>query len=68
MNMYGMYGDHQYPGFAFGNLGIFAQRMAEFDDLSALPEEVQEEINQHEDESHDSADIRRFAEDLMRRS
>ena len=50
MNMYGMYGDHQYPGFAFGNLGMFAQRMAEFDDLTALPEEIQEEINQHEDE------------------
>ena len=42
--------------------------MAEFDDLTALPEEIQEEINQHEDEFHNSADIRRFAEDQIRRS
>lgn len=38
------------------------------DYLSSLPEEVQEEINKHENQIHSEEDLREYAEYLMKKS
>ncbi len=38
------------------------------DYFSSLPEEVQQEINQHEGEFHSAEELHEFAENLMKRS
>ena len=62
-----MYG-YSSPGLAFGKVGVFAQGLAHLDYLSSLPEDVQEEVNFHEDEFHNEAELHDFVENLMRRA
>ncbi len=49
-------------------MGVFAQGLAHLDYISSLPEDVQEEINEHEDEFHNDVELHNFVENLMRRA
>lgn len=63
-----MMNDGFYGANMLGIASILGQNDADSDFFYALPEEVQEEVNAHADEFHNGEDMRRFVEELSRRS